>query len=186
MHQYVVKLIDDLGLADAVAAQDIPAITARLAATDKWRQLCELANAAYCSESKWLRQLAAAEKIRRKPPTPAPKTSKDPYWSLWGRLKVRAVKDDRIEAACMDDDVLDAVATELATEWYDDRPTLRLPVRGVAIESDGKSIWLAGTAHAKPIKSDSHAVNTLRKLDTNDFYFAEWGGKSSTFVDMEF
>jgi hypothetical protein len=114
--------------------------------------------------------------VKAKPTGKAP----DPYWSLWGRLKSRHGKDEAVREEVNDlPDVgsrfYDEMAAEIQEDHEHDRRVPRLPRRKVELDYDGRNlrILLPGLEEvAKPVHSDTHAVNTLRKLDTDDAYYA--------------
>jgi hypothetical protein len=99
----------------------------------------------------------------------------DPYWSLWGRLKSLSREEARlarqIEAALEDD----GFSAECALENIEyrqeelDRRTPLLPVRRVEVHYDGAALWIG--QRKKRVNGDAHAVNALRKLDTNEGYW---------------
>lgn len=124
---------------------------------------------------KLLRDIAARREAKEREPAHPP----DPYWSLWGRLKARhdrhkAVRDraDRL----YEDGVrfLDTLAGEIIEREQETLrllPALCLPIRGTEVGYDGEALLIAG--RRKPVKNDRHAVNALRKLDTDDAYYRQ-------------
>ncbi len=112
---------------------------------------------------------------RAKPKPPG--RSVDPYWSLWGRLKSQ---HRRLKAIETSDDMEAgggwwykcAVAEheEVEAEEY------HLPATGVLVNYDGECIILYAPNPSwsgnivKSINGDSHAVNFLRKVDTDPEY----------------
>ena len=110
---------------------------------------------------------------RRARPKP-PLKPVDPYWSLWGCLK----SQDRRWRVIEESDDMEAgggwrykcavaAQEEVEAERHD------LPVTGLSVSYDGEHIvvnppnssWK--TNIAKKVKDDRHAVNCLRKLDTD-------------------
>ena len=66
---------------------------------------------------------------------------------------------------------------ECVADCHDDRsrPAPFLPSRWVRVEYDGESLVVGG--RRKTVRNDAHAVNTLRKLDTDDAYFRQFDGR---------
>jgi hypothetical protein len=94
---------------------------------------------------------------------------------LWGRLKARYHRDveNEAEVARWQNEgvnLADYLADELSEEYALQRPALTLPNRGVEVELEGMTMVIEG--RRKEIKNDQHAVNTLRKLDTDGAYWS--------------
>lgn len=98
----------------------------------------------------------------------------DPYWSLWGRLKAQHRRDEADERRVQEAGQTGGLDEVCVIEEVQSRPRtpLRLPHRPYKVEYNGVSLIVGGVA--KTITSDAHAVNTLRKLDTDDTYLAHF------------
>lgn len=99
---------------------------------------------------------------------------KDPYWSLWGKLKVRHERgqgylDDMSE---LDEDAHEVTLCEEAYEEEMAR-VFRLPVTGVEVDWDGRHLIINGIK--KEVRADAHAANSLRKYDTDADYRKKLG-----------
>src|SRR4051794_14747633 len=101
---------------------------------------------------------------------------KDPYWSLWGRLKScdrrnneyerrhnelseRWQEADGLEESCLREE-LERFERRVFRSYF--------PIRKLEFSYfENELHWTApdGTNRCKAIKNDVHAVNTLRKLD---------------------
>lgn len=104
-----------------------------------------------------------------RPPVPPP----DPYWSLWRKIKDQfqsvAVIADSDDYEC-GGGVRFKIA-EMAIEEIEET-TCRLPRRGIEVSYDGQCLRIGD--RKKHVKDDRHAVNSLRKLDADDSYYADW------------
>lgn len=102
---------------------------------------------------------------------------KDHYWSLWGTLKARHRRDEAAEEEFSEALEHGSFVAECVAEYHDARrrPAPVLPNRRIRVEYDGEALVIGG--RRKPVKNDAHAVNTLRKLDTDDAYFRQFHGQ---------
>lgn len=103
----------------------------------------------------------------------------DPYWSLWGKLKARLERDRDVqeEIEVFEEpgvNLFDQIAGEIEADYRGKRQTLLLPLRNLPVEYDGVHLEIAG--RRKAVRGDSHAVNALRKIDTDDSYFQSLEG----------
>lgn len=125
--------------------------------------------------------LAALDARRAAKAAAPPAPPKDPYWSLWGKLKARHERDldhereidEVLEEGCSRTDYL---AEEIAEQYQEDRAVLRLPTRGTVLDYDGRYLYVGGDGVRKAVRNAQHAVNTLRKLDTDDAYYRQVTG----------
>ena len=113
---------------------------------------------------------------RRAQPKPPPKPV-DPYWSLWGRLKSQNRRSKAIEES----DDMEAgggwrYKCAVAAQDEVDAEEYHLPVTGLSVSYNGEDIVVSAPNSSwtsnivKKIKDDRHAVNFLRKLDTDADY----------------
>ena len=92
---------------------------------------------------------------------------KDPYWSLWGKLKSYERKTVEIDSVY---DREFRVADEFAGALADGLGTLTLLKRKLEVVLSAGQIFVAG-CKIKTVNGDQHAVNYLRKIDTDDSYY---------------
>jgi hypothetical protein len=121
-----------------------------------------------------------ARRAQRKPPG----KSVDPYWSLWGRLKSQHRRLKAIETSD-DMEAGGGLRYKCAVADYEDveAEEYHLPVSGVSVSYDGECVvlfapdpsWASNIV--KSVKSDSHAVNFLRKMDIDAEYLNRQLGK---------
>lgn len=102
---------------------------------------------------------------------------KDEYWSIWGKIKSAARRSanvqDMYEDAGEAGGLFRHVIEERAAENENNIPDVTLPKRGVSVWLVGHDEICVGDTYRKIIRNDAHAVNTLRKLDTDDVYWSE-------------
>jgi len=167
MHPYVANLISKLGIDPKSKPEDIKADLMERPLDTIWRALCGLANAAsYAGEERWLCAIATEVKMAQQPKELKKPT--DPYWSLWGRLKSeeRQITDIRE----LDNYIVEKFGSQLSEEIEDQYSSNRLPQTKFRCRLVGDTI-LVGSVW-KLVRGDVHAVNFLRKFDTDADYRA--------------
>lgn len=120
-------------------------------------------------------QLAALDARRNARPAPTERHI-DPYWSLWGRIKSDERRLQRANDMHRDADEIDGYIGDCLHEKANEIEQLVdegqcLPIRRLTVSVDLATNIISVGGIDKKYRSDSHAVNFLRKLDTDDSYF---------------
>lgn len=175
MHQYIKRLIGELNIPPDVILDKNETQALAILRSTTWKALCALASTwGYAGDERWL--AALAQKVKREQKLQE-KPQADPYWSLWGKLKAAR---NRIQAANNEasslldegitryDDLAEAIKRDATEEAYLTLPNRRL---SVTLEGMTLTVTVSGQTIVKRVKGDLHAVNFLRKLDSDDSYF---------------